>query len=70
MAAAFGAWPVAAKVLTKFAFSVPFTFHSFNGIRHFVWDSGKAFKNATVIKTGWAVMGLTGVSSLALALLL
>ncbi|TVY15768.1 Succinate dehydrogenase cytochrome B subunit [Lachnellula arida] len=70
MAAAFGAWPVAAKVLTKFAFALPFTFHSFNGIRHFVWDSGKAFKNATVIKTGWAVMGLTGVSSLALALFL
>ncbi|TVY34577.1 Succinate dehydrogenase cytochrome B subunit, mitochondrial [Lachnellula occidentalis] len=68
MAAAFGAWPVAAKVMTKFAFALPFTFHSFNGIRHFVWDSGRAFKNATVIKTGWFVMGLTGVSSLALAL--
>jgi succinate dehydrogenase (ubiquinone) cytochrome b560 subunit len=68
LAAAFGAWPVAAKVLTKFLVAVPFTFHSFNGIRHFVWDSGRAFKNKTVINSGWFVVGLTGVSSLALAL--
>lgn len=69
MAAAFGAWPVAAKLLTKSLVALPFTFHSFNGIRHFVWDSGRAFKNQTVIKSGWFVVGLSTVSALGLATL-
>ncbi|KAH8656492.1 succinate dehydrogenase cytochrome b560 subunit [Tricladium varicosporioides] len=70
MAAAFGAWPVAAKVATKLLVAFPFTFHSMNGIRHLVWDMGRTFKNETIIKTGWTVVGLSTVSALFLALLL
>ena len=67
MAAAFGSMPEALKVATKFIVALPFTFHSFNGIRHLVWDLGKQFTNAQVIRTGWTVVGLTLVSSLYLA---
>ena len=69
MAAAFGSLPVAMKVATKFAVALPFTFHSFNGLRHLTWDLGKSFANKTVIKTGWVVTGVTFASALYLALL-
>ena len=68
MAAAFGAWPVAAKVLTKFLVALPFTFHSFNGLRHLAWDTGRSFANKTVVRTGWVCVGATFASTLALAL--
>jgi succinate dehydrogenase (ubiquinone) cytochrome b560 subunit len=68
MAAAFASWPVALKVLTKLAVAFPFTFHSINGVRHLIWDLGKAFNNQAVIKTGWTVVGLSVSSALALAL--
>lgn len=67
MAAAFGAWPVLAKVLAKFAVAMPFTFHSFNGIRHLFWDMGSQLKNQQVNLTGWIVVGVSTVSALALA---
>lgn len=69
MAATFGAWPLAVKGLCKMALAVPFTFHSFNGIRHLVWDTGREFANKSVVRTGWAVVGLTAVSSVYLAFL-
>ncbi len=67
MAAAFGAWPLALKVATKLAVALPFTFHSFNGIRHLVWDTGRSISNKAVIRSGWTVVGLSTVSALALA---
>lgn len=68
MAAAFGALPVVAKVLIKFGVALPFTFHGFNGLRHFAWDMGKQLTNKQVIVTGWTVAGLTVTSALALAM--
>ena len=47
--------------------ALPFTFHSFNGIRHLVWDVGVGFANKTVMRTGWAVVGLSVASALGLA---
>ena len=70
MAAAFASWPVAAKVLTKFLVALPFTFHSFNGVRHLMWDLAFQFKKDQVARTGWFVVGLTTVASLGLATLL
>ena len=67
LAAAFATWPLAAKVLVKMGLALPFTFHSFNGIRHLVWDTGAQLSNQQVIRTGWAVVGLTVVSALGLA---
>ncbi|OBT84445.1 hypothetical protein VE02_06444 [Pseudogymnoascus sp. 03VT05] len=68
LAAGFAAWPIVAQVATKLFFSVPFTFHFFNGVRHLVWDTGRQFTNKAVIKTGWTVVGLTAASSLYLSL--
>ncbi len=69
LAAAFGAWPVAAKVATKFFIAWPFTFHCLNGVRHLVWDTGAQFANKQVNATGWTVVGLSTVSALGLATL-
>ena len=63
LAAAFGAWPVAAKVATKFAVALPFTFHCLNGIRHLTWDTGAEFGNKQVQRSGWVVVGATVVGS-------
>jgi succinate dehydrogenase (ubiquinone) cytochrome b560 subunit len=67
MVAAFATWPVALKIATKFAIAMPFTFHSFNGIRHLVWDIGRQFTNKAVIRTGWTVVGVSTLSALYLA---
>ncbi|KFY11873.1 hypothetical protein V492_04226 [Pseudogymnoascus sp. VKM F-4246] len=69
LAAGFAAWPIAAQIATKLTFSIPFTFHLFNGVRHLVWDTGRQFTNKAVIRTGWTVVGLTAASSLYLSVL-
>ncbi|KAI9807185.1 MAG: hypothetical protein M1825_005903 [Sarcosagium campestre] len=66
LAAAVAAWPLAIKAGVKLAIALPFTFHSWNGIRHLVWDLGKEFGNKQVVHTGWVVVGLSVVSALAL----
>jgi len=68
MVAAFGSLPVAAKVAAKFAVALPFTFHSFNGLRHLSWDLGKTFSNQAVIRTGYVMLGVSTVSAFWLAL--
>lgn len=66
MAAAVAAWPIAAKVATKFLLAWPFTFHSFNGLRHLAWDTGSTMTNKQVIVTGWTVIGISFVTALGL----
>ena len=53
----------------KFGVALPFTFHSFNGIRHLVWDTGREFGNKQVQRTGWFVVGASVVGAGALAYL-
>ena len=69
LAAGFGAWPVWAKMMAKFGVAMPFTFHSWNGIRHLVWDTGRELSNKAVNRTGWVVVGATVVSSGVLAVI-
>lgn len=64
MVAAVAAWPTAVKVALKGFFAFPFFFHSYNGVRHLLWDTGMGFKNTSVIRTGWTAVGLTVVSAL------
>ncbi|KIV86120.1 succinate dehydrogenase, cytochrome b556 subunit [Exophiala sideris] len=66
VAASFGALPIFAKVLAKTFLAFPFTYHSLNGIRHLVWDTGAALTNKQVIVTGWTTIGLATVTALAL----
>jgi len=67
LAASFATWPVLLKVLTKFVVAMPFTFHSLNGFRHFLWDSGREFANKSVVRSGWAVVGLSVTAAVGLA---
>ncbi|KAL4805944.1 hypothetical protein BDV18DRAFT_140194 [Aspergillus unguis] len=69
LATAFAALPAAAQVALKTTFALPFTYHSFNGLRHLTWDTGRAITNKLVIQTGWTVVGLSVASALWLAFL-
>ncbi|KAG7454966.1 hypothetical protein MATL_G00251490 [Megalops atlanticus] len=53
----------------KFALAFPVAYHTFNGIRHLLWDVGKGFKIPEVYRSGYAVIVLSLLSSIALAAL-
>ncbi|KAK9332160.1 hypothetical protein V1520DRAFT_335975 [Lipomyces starkeyi] len=69
IASAFGAFPVVLKFGIKMLASFPFTFHSFNGVRHLIWDTATELTNKAVVRTGFTVLGLSAVTSIVLALL-
>jgi succinate dehydrogenase (ubiquinone) cytochrome b560 subunit len=69
IAAAFGALPLAAKFIIKLGVALPITFHSFNGVRHLIWDTGRQLTNKQVIRTGWTVVGLSSIAAIVLAML-
>ncbi|KAJ2682340.1 hypothetical protein H4R19_007149 [Coemansia spiralis] len=50
---------LAAKALVSSCLS----FHCINGIRHLVWDTGKAVTNQGVFTTGYAVIGATALAT-------
>ena len=49
-----------------FAYSACLMYHFFNGIRHLFWDAGKGFAIPDVYRSGYAVLVLTAVSTLAI----
>ncbi|PSK39836.1 succinate dehydrogenase, cytochrome b556 subunit [Candidozyma pseudohaemuli] len=61
LVSAFAGLPFAVKLGAKAAMAFPFTFHSFNGLRHLVWDFGKELTLKGVYRTGYIVLALTGV---------
>ena len=67
LAAGFAAWPVVLKVFAKALVALPFTFHSFNGLRHLMWDTASGISNSQVQKTGWTVVGVSVLTALGLA---
>ena len=67
MVAAFGSLPMLVKVGLKFGIALPFTFHSFNGLRHLAWDMGREMSNKAVQTTGWTVVGVSIASAGVLA---
>lgn len=64
LAQAFGALPLVAKLPLKFLASFPFTYHSYNGLRHLIWDTAKELTLKGVYRTGYAVLGLSCATSL------
>ncbi|KAL8959487.1 MAG: hypothetical protein Q9193_003658, partial [Seirophora villosa] len=54
LAQSFAELPTLVKGGLKFLVALPFTFHSFNGVRHLIWDSGREFANKSVVRTGKA----------------
>lgn len=59
LVSAFAGLPVAVKLAAKATMAYPFAFHTFNGIRHLVWDFGKELTVPGVYRTGYAVVALT-----------
>ncbi|XP_069044569.1 succinate dehydrogenase cytochrome b560 subunit, mitochondrial [Lepisosteus oculatus] len=53
----------------KFTLAFPVAYHTFNGIRHLMWDIGKGFRIPEVYRSGYAVILLSLLSSFALAAL-
>lgn len=52
---------------SKFALAFPVVYHTFNGIRHLVWDLGKGFKIPDIYRSGYMVVSLTVLASIGLA---
>jgi len=59
--------PVWLKGGLKLIFALPFTFHTFNGVRHLLWDVGQGLTLKGVYAGGYTVLALTAVSSIYLA---
>ncbi|XP_037599062.1 succinate dehydrogenase cytochrome b560 subunit, mitochondrial-like, partial [Cebus imitator] len=51
----------------KFALVSPLMYHTWNGIRHLMWDLGKGLKIPQLYQSGVVVLVLTVLSSLGLA---
>ncbi|KAJ3010709.1 cytochrome b subunit of succinate dehydrogenase, Sdh3p [Thoreauomyces humboldtii] len=60
--------PPAVLIGGKAILAVPIIFHSTNGVRHLIWDTTKALTIKGVYNTGYVVLGLTAVGTVALAL--
>ena len=46
-------------------FAVAFFYHLANGVRHLAWDIGIGFELHEVYRSGWLVIALTAIASLA-----
>lgn len=55
----FAGLPVAAQLAAKGIMAYPFVFHSFNGVRHIIWDFGKQLTIKGVYRTGYIVSTLS-----------
>ncbi|KAG8719415.1 cytochrome b subunit of succinate dehydrogenase, Sdh3p [Ceratobasidium sp. 394] len=54
------------KYATKGAVGMAFSYHSWNGIRHLLWDAGKLMSNQAVMRSGWVVVGISAISTVGL----
>jgi succinate dehydrogenase / fumarate reductase cytochrome b subunit len=54
----FAAWP---GQVVLFACALSLAYHLFNGIRHLVWDTGRALDIRSAYAAGWLVLIATGV---------
>ena len=55
--------PLPMVLAGKFVLAAPFMYHLLNGIRHLLWDSGRALTLRGVYTTGWIVNILTLASA-------
>ncbi|KAH8117712.1 succinate dehydrogenase cytochrome b560 subunit [Phellopilus nigrolimitatus] len=58
--------PESVKYVGKALLAAPFAFHSWNGLRHLAWDSGKFLTLKGAYTSGYAVLGATAFSTAAL----
>lgn len=63
------ALPFWLKTAVKAPLAAVFSYHTFNGLRHLIWDTGRALTLPGVYKTGYAVLGATAISTVGLLLI-
>jgi succinate dehydrogenase (ubiquinone) cytochrome b560 subunit len=51
----------------KFIVAFPFVYHTLTGIRHLVWDTGRGLQLPLLYKSGYTIIALAILGSLALA---
>ena len=61
-------WFIASWVglILLFGWTVALLFHFCNGIRHLAWDAGYGFEKPVYRASGWAVLAVSVVASLAI----
>ncbi|XP_044019166.1 succinate dehydrogenase cytochrome b560 subunit, mitochondrial-like [Aphidius gifuensis] len=59
--------PAVFLFIGKYAIAWPALFHYFNGIRHLAWDLGQLLRIKQVYTTGWTVIAISTIATLALA---
>ncbi|KAG6831632.1 hypothetical protein H0H92_008709 [Tricholoma furcatifolium] len=60
------ALPDAVKYAGKTVLALPFAFHGWNGLRHLAWDMGKFMTVKGCYSSGYAVIGATALSTIAM----
>nr|ACO14651.1 Succinate dehydrogenase cytochrome b560 subunit, mitochondrial precursor [Caligus clemensi] len=53
----------------KFAIAFPFAFHTYNGLRHLLWDMGYGFKISEVYSSGAMVLAFSLITAIILTFL-
>ncbi|KII84364.1 hypothetical protein PLICRDRAFT_362498 [Plicaturopsis crispa FD-325 SS-3] len=61
--------PDVVKYAGKTILAAPFAFHSLNGLRHLGWDLTKFITVKGAYRSGYAVLGATAISTVALVLM-
>lgn len=59
LVASFAGLPLLAQNAVKFAFTFPFTFHFFNGIKHLVYDAGIGYAKDTIVRADYFLWGIS-----------
>ena len=53
------------KTAINYSIIAPFTYHTYGGLRHFIWDKYPTLlTNSSVAKSSYLLFGLTGISSI------
>lgn len=53
------------KSIINYSIIIPVTYHTYGGIRHFIWDRYPRFlNNRAVTRSSFFLFGITGVSSI------
>ena len=53
------------KTILNYSLIAPATYHTYGGIRHFIWDKyPKLLNNKVVVRSSYLLFGITGISSI------
>ncbi|KAF8544911.1 hypothetical protein BDD12DRAFT_915206 [Trichophaea hybrida] len=69
LAEMFGSFLEPVKVGIKGVIALPFTYHSWNSLRHLVWDTTTALNIKDVYRTGYICLAVIAVTTVWLAML-